>query len=134
VADKIPPDTRKFTPENVAPCFAPVRGLASVPLATVAEASRSNGAASWPCHSTWLRIASIAELAWNPAGYRAERSAEYLLAGEGPEINEKISAARWSRRRLCSGKVTGSGHHRYDPRKRAAHPLPPSWELLQRLR
>ena len=91
VADKIPPDTRKFTPENVAPCFAPVRGLASVPLATVAEASRSMLVQpAGPAYSTWLRIASIAELAWNPAGYRAERSAEYLLAGEGPEINERF--------------------------------------------
>ena len=87
VIAKLPLHTRPLAPEDAVPCFASVRDPAiSTPL-------EMNGAvliqAFGPPYSAWLRLASLAELAWSPGGYRPERGAEYLLAGEEPETIER---------------------------------------------
>ena len=89
VVEKLPAGSRQLA--QSAPCLVPVADPASIlPTASARETNSVLIQPTGPPYSTWLRLASAAELAWNPASYRRERAAEYLLVGEEPEIIAKL--------------------------------------------
>lgn len=91
VVQSPPAGVAALAPFSALPCLAPVKDLPSItpPPGTGAAGSVLLHLAG-PPYTSWLRLASAAELLWDPEHYRRDLSAHYLLVGEDADTIQKF--------------------------------------------